>query len=122
MLLHGLNNALALAMYALKEQIHIPGYTDHDASPFVAWPVLVASVAVLAMIGWSFYATRTRWVLGDGAVWSPGYFSLERPLSYVGAKPHNQAMHVALLLLVLLLYIGFIASLLWAGEMVEFLR
>jgi membrane protease YdiL (CAAX protease family) len=122
MLLHALNNGLALAMYALRDHLHVPGYTDHDVSGFVAWPVLASSLAVLAAIGWSFYWARTRYVLSDGSEWSPGYFSLERPPQYVGAKPHNQGMHVALLLLVLLLYTAFIASLLWAGGMVEFVR
>ena len=77
-LLHALHNGLVFATIRLGESgtMDITGTYGDEHLP----PVLVAGagIAVLALL-LLLYRTRTRWVLADGQVWSPGYVSAEMP-------------------------------------------
>ncbi|HEY7425294.1 MAG TPA: tetratricopeptide repeat protein [Gemmataceae bacterium] len=77
-LLHALHNGLVFATMRLAEsrKMDITGMYGDEHLP----PVLVAAAgfALLALL-LLLYRTRTRWVLADGQVWSPGYVSAEMP-------------------------------------------
>jgi tetratricopeptide (TPR) repeat protein/membrane protease YdiL (CAAX protease family) len=77
-LLHALNNSLVFAALRLSEDGRTDVTGQYADRHLPAVLVSVAAAALLALI-FLLYRTRTRWVLADGQVWSPGYLSAEMP-------------------------------------------
>jgi uncharacterized protein len=69
MLLHFLNNGLAVMLGGVEAwQKVVPGET------LPAWPVLAASLLLLAAVGYAFFQSRARLVTPEGAEpWRPPY-------------------------------------------------
>ena len=77
-LLHTCYNALCIAAAKVwtAYQFNLLGLTGGEHFP--SWHLIGSALAVAA-ITWALYRTRSRWVLPDGSVWSPGYVSAEMP-------------------------------------------
>lgn len=83
-LLHSLNNALAVALMKFGPSGDPAGLKGEEHLPIsLAITALGASVGVCVL----FYGTRTRWLLPDGQEWSPGYVTAEMPPASVNATP-----------------------------------
>jgi membrane protease YdiL (CAAX protease family)/tetratricopeptide (TPR) repeat protein len=77
-LLHTLNNVLADAGARLAMHWHFDLTGQYDAvhlSPLLTFAALGAVAVLIAAL----VRTRTRWLLADGATWTPGYVSAESP-------------------------------------------
>jgi membrane protease YdiL (CAAX protease family) len=80
MLLHALNNTIALLPSALAEDVVALNIVDqweqnNGLPPFV----LATSIAAVLTLLLLFYQTRVRWFRGDGQPWDPGYVTAEMP-------------------------------------------
>lgn len=78
MLYHFLHNLLAFSIDKFAGAGLIEVTTSDGIMTLPWWLVLGALLAVPAL-GWLWYQTRTRWLLPDGGVWTPGYLSAEMP-------------------------------------------
>lgn len=99
--LHTLNNTLAFALMKSQHVFPVPGlnYNSADRIMHTPWLVLlVASGATVMLYALLFY-TRTRWILPDGSLWNPGYYTTEVPPAELAAKAANRRAHVLLVAL-----------------------
>jgi membrane protease YdiL (CAAX protease family) len=110
---HGLNNALAFAMFALRDRIAVPGYTTSEVgSQFTPWPLLAAALAALAGLALVLRDTRTRFLLADEEPWNPGYTTAEEPPSSIVATPQCGRLQPLSLLVAIVTQAAFLAILL----------
>ena len=82
MLLHFLNNALAVVL--LKATATTPALTEAtelDLPVFV--PLL--SAGIVGLVGWTLWKSRVQYRTNDGESWSPGYPTVEIPPETAGA-------------------------------------
>ena len=86
--LHTLNNFSAFLVMRYEDSLHIPGLTaapDGSIEHTPPW-LLAAALAAALALGSLLYQTRTRWLLPDGSLWSPGYVTGEGPPREVTAQ------------------------------------
>src|SRR5262245_39842860 len=77
-----------------------------DATTILAWLVMAAG-ATLAALALTLYRTRTRWILPDGVVWSPGHLSAEMPPASLAAVPITSRPGAVAPILAVVAYFGF---------------
>jgi membrane protease YdiL (CAAX protease family) len=93
-LMHLANNSLAFGMLALVDDRAKQGAIDVEALADTEKmvPILgMAAAAALVSLGILLYQTRLRWVLPNGAEWSPGYQTAEMPPAFLQARPQRRA-------------------------------
>ncbi|MDX1968102.1 MAG: CPBP family intramembrane glutamic endopeptidase [Planctomycetaceae bacterium] len=75
-MLHFLNNSWATVASRMSQASQLdPALVD--GAPSVG--LLIASCVAVIVLGTLLYHTRTRYVLMDGAEWTPGYLTVEAP-------------------------------------------
>ena len=87
--LHLLNNLCVLTLVQYADFYSVPGLTPTPIGPpdvTPAW-LLVSAAVTLVCLTVVMIQTRTRWILPDGSVWTPGYVSAELPPEQLGARP-----------------------------------
>jgi tetratricopeptide (TPR) repeat protein len=89
-LLHTLHNSLVFAALRLGENAWTD-VTGQYADRHVPSILLVLAAAALLALVLLLYRTRTRWVLPDGQVWSPGYLSAEMPPAELAATARRSS-------------------------------
>lgn len=82
MLLHFLNNSLAVVL--LKASTAVPAL-EGASEPAMPWYVLLISAAIVGLVAWTLWRSRVEYQTEDGQPWSPGYTSLEMPPESAGA-------------------------------------
>lgn len=82
MLLHLLNNSLAVVL--LKASATMPALAG-ASEPVMPAYVLLISAGIVGLVGWTLWQSRVEYQADDGALWSPGYPSVEMPAESVGA-------------------------------------
>lgn len=67
----------------------IKTFTLNTRAEFESFPAAlnVTAAAAIVALGVLLYQTRTRWILPDGNVWSPGYHTVEMPPASTAAYP-----------------------------------
>ncbi|MFL5339095.1 MAG: CPBP family intramembrane glutamic endopeptidase, partial [Gemmataceae bacterium] len=112
-LLHALNNSLAFGLMKLANDPQTRAKLGAEDNAHV--PLLLVGAAVAAVVGlaWLIYQTRTRWVLPDGRVWSPGYVTAEMPSPYLDAVPRPTAPRAEAVAAALLGYAWLVGALVW---------
>jgi membrane protease YdiL (CAAX protease family) len=112
-LFHTLNNSLAFVMMRLSSQPQIQqalGFDENTSLP----PLLFAAALIAAFaVGWLLYETRTRWILPDGSIWSPGYVTAESPPVQLAAVARLRTPSKWSLAIAVLAYAGFVGVLIW---------
>jgi len=83
MLLHLLNNSLAVVM--LKASATIPAL-EGSAEPDMPAYVLLISAGIVGMVGWTLWRSRIQYRMEDGELWNPGYSTIEIPPESVRAS------------------------------------
>lgn len=112
-LLHLLNNATAFTLMRLisdPRSREVLGVDDTSLLP----PMLAgAALAAVLVICWLFWETRTRWVLPDRQIWSPGYITAEMPPAHLGAKARLSTPHIVAVIVAIVVYFAFVSVLIW---------
>lgn len=85
-LLHLMNNAWATVMTRWGSE-GTATIMDPEMGPGAG--LLVASVIAVIVLGAVLYRTRSRYLLPDGAEWTPGYITTEVPPESSGASIHH---------------------------------
>ena len=107
-LMHVVNNGLAVCIARYGDHVPIPGYTSEvEGTP---WLMVAAALPTVVFLSYALYLTRSQWLLPDGRAWSPGYFSVESPPDDAGARLHRSRTPLWLVLLLLLQYGIFLAA------------
>ena len=116
MLLHVLNNLLALLTYRAADMLPLPGLNTHGLEgevAFVPVPVLMLAGVCTGLLVVLLIQTRSVWILPDGARWMSGYGTAEIPPNAVDAQmksartsrvPYLLFMGIAYITLVLTLF------------------
>jgi hypothetical protein len=110
-LFHALNNAAAFGLMQLAADPRWRVVLGEDES---APPLVVAgALAALLAMGWLLYAMRTRWLLSDRRVWSPGYVTAEMPPAHLEAVARLATPCLLVVALAVLGYLAFAGALAW---------
>lgn len=89
MLVHFLNNSLAIVAAKFPPQVEVKSLSD-DAP--ISPEVFVTAVLCLTAVGVLIWKMRVKYILPDGSEWNPGYVTTERPPTYLGAVArHHRA-------------------------------
>jgi hypothetical protein len=94
MLLHGLNNLLAVVMSKVPQAENLPGSDDTTG---LSLQLFAASAVCLTAVGMVVWTTRVQYRLPDGSVWDPGYPTVEPPPAELGAVPRRTHTDVRLI-------------------------
>lgn len=81
-LLHFLNNGLAIVLTKYPHLIAVRGLADEEP---LAPGLFVAATLCVLTLGWLFWQTRREYRLPDGSLWTPGYVTVEQPPAQVSA-------------------------------------
>jgi len=102
MLLHGVNNALSFVLLR---------YEGVDPDQELPWGLFFAALLALSVLGVAFFQTRTRWIMPDGEVWTPGFASAEIPPASASARRTSDWPTPAVLVAAIASYTLFLAVL-----------
>jgi uncharacterized protein len=107
MLLHFLNNSLAVALARVPEMARLG--LEQGRAP---WAVYATGGVLLVAVAWAFYQSRARLVpAGDGPAWQPPYPGAAWPPPGSDTRVEAPAPSLAVVGLVLLALAGFAAAL-----------
>jgi uncharacterized protein len=84
MLLHLLNNSLAVVVLKLSGLLEKSALAGDEAMPPYLLVVLAGVVAIVAVTLWK---SRVEYLRPDGSLWDPGYPTIEAPPHSVSAMP-----------------------------------
>jgi hypothetical protein len=112
-LYHALNNGAAFCLMHFGSNETVNRLTSADDVTLMPPMLFLAALLAVATTGWLLWECRSRWVLPDGATWSPGYITPEIPPAHVAAVPKLTAPRAAAVLAAVLAYALFAGELGW---------
>src|SRR5262249_38368084 len=112
-LLHLLNNATAFTLMRLINDPRSREVLGVDDTALLPPMLVAAALAAVLAICWLFWETRTRWVLPDRQIWSPGYITAEMPPPHLGARARLTTPHILAVVVAIVVYFAFVSVLIW---------
>ena len=115
MLLHGMNNSLAVVTTKLKHPLDVPGVEPTESLSVSLYSASVVCMLVVGVLAWKI---RVQYRLPDGRVWNPGYPTVEPPPRELGAVRRCERTNgwlIAVAACCVVIFAGLLAYDMWAG-------
>ena len=105
-LIHFLNNALAVTVVKHPEWLEVESLSEEVAAPPEVVVIAAMSVITASLLMWH---TRVQYRLSEGEVWSTGYDTVELPPPNVAAVRESGRTEYGLVVLTIVFFLGFSA-------------